>query len=73
MDLGLHLGAALPLGSKAALTRDEGFTFSPRLGLGKQLGGTFRVGADVGALVRTKTYALSAADAALRSTRWAWS
>ncbi|NBD07369.1 OmpA family protein [Corallococcus silvisoli] len=59
LDLGLHLGAALPLGSKAALTRDEGFTFSPRLGAGKQLGGTFRVGADVGALVRTKTYALT--------------
>ena len=60
LDLGLHLGAALPLGSKEALTRDEeGFTFSPRLGLGKRLANTFRVGADVGALVRTKTYALS--------------
>ena len=41
------------------LTRDEGFTFSPRLGAGKSLGGTWRLGADVGALVRTKTYALS--------------
>ncbi|MDY7227857.1 OmpA family protein [Hyalangium rubrum] len=59
LDLGVHLGAALPLGSSAALTRDQGFVFSPRLGLGKQLGDTWRVGADVGALVRTKTYALS--------------
>ncbi|MFP2930291.1 OmpA family protein [Pyxidicoccus sp. 3LG] len=59
LDVGLHLGAALPFGSSEALTRDEGFTFSPRLGLGKQLGGTFRLGADVGALVRTKTYALT--------------
>ncbi|CAM4530144.1 OmpA family protein [Myxococcus xanthus] len=59
MDLGLHLGAALPIGSTETLTRDQGFVFSPRLGLGKQLGGTWRVGADLGALVRTKTYALS--------------
>ncbi|RYZ45796.1 MAG: OmpA family protein [Myxococcaceae bacterium] len=66
IDLGLHLGAALPLGSKAALTRDEGFTFSPRLGLGKRLANTFRVGADVGALVRTKTYALSPQSSPVR-------
>jgi OOP family OmpA-OmpF porin len=59
LDLGVHLGVALPLGSTSALTRDQGFVFSPRVGLGKQLGGTWRVGADVGALVRTKTYALS--------------
>ncbi|RYZ39740.1 MAG: OmpA family protein [Myxococcaceae bacterium] len=66
LDLGLHLAAALPLGSKAALTRDEGFTFSPRLGLGKRLANTFRVGADVGALVRTKTYALSPESSPVR-------
>jgi OmpA-OmpF porin, OOP family len=59
LDLGVHLGAALPLGSSEALTRDQGFVFSPRLGLGKQLGNAWRVGAEVGALVRTKTYALS--------------
>jgi outer membrane protein OmpA-like peptidoglycan-associated protein len=59
LDLGFHLGVALPLGSAEVLTRDDGFTFSPRLGAGKSLGGTWRVGADVGALVRTQTYALS--------------
>lgn len=59
LDLGLHLGVALPLGSAATLTKDDGFVFTPRLGAGKSLGGTWRVGADVGALVRTKTYALS--------------
>jgi OOP family OmpA-OmpF porin len=59
LDLGLHLGVALPLGSAQALTRDQGFTFTPRVGLGKQLGAGWRVGADVGALVRTKTYVLT--------------
>ncbi|MBZ4419016.1 OmpA family protein [Myxococcus sp. RHSTA-1-4] len=59
LDLGFHLGVALPLGSSEVLTRDQGFTFSPRLGAGKSLGGTWRVGADVGALVRTRKYALS--------------
>ncbi len=66
LDLGVHLGVALPLGSSESLTRDQGFVFSPRVGLGKQLGGTWRVGADVGALVRTKTYALSPATNPLR-------
>ncbi len=59
LDLGVHLGVALPFGSSETLTRDEGFVFSPRVGLGKELGDTWRVGADVGALVRTKTYALT--------------
>jgi len=59
LDVGLHLGVALPLGSKEALTRDDGFVFSPRVGLGKQLGDGWRVGADLGALVRTKKYALT--------------
>ncbi|QRK10424.1 OmpA family protein [Archangium violaceum] len=59
LDLGVHLGAALPLGSAEALTRDQGFVFTPRLGLGKRIGDSWRVGADVGALVRTKTYPLS--------------
>ncbi|MCP3063933.1 OmpA family protein [Myxococcus sp. K38C18041901] len=59
LDVGLHLGAALPLGSKDTLTRDQGFVFTPRLGLGKKLGDGWRVGADVGALVRTKKYALT--------------
>ncbi len=59
LDLGVHLGVALPLGSAEALTRDQGFTFTPRVGLGKQLGSGWRVGADVGALLRTKTYVLS--------------
>src|SRR5215217_673377 len=59
LDVGLHLGAALPFGSEDVLTKDDGFVFTPRVGLGKKLGETWRVGADVGALVRTKTYALS--------------
>ncbi|WP_257451606.1 OmpA family protein [Archangium lipolyticum] len=59
LDLGLHLGAALPVGSAEALTLDQGFVFSPRVGLGKRLGDAWRVGADVGALVRTRTYVLS--------------
>ncbi len=66
LDLGVHLGVALPLGSADTLTRDQGFVFSPRIGLGKELGGSFRVGADVGALVRTKTYALSPTAQPLR-------
>ncbi|WP_246357347.1 OmpA family protein [Pyxidicoccus fallax] len=66
LDLGFHLGVALPLGSSEVLTRDQGFTFSPRLGAGKSLGGSWRLGADVGALVRTKTYALSPATDPLR-------
>ncbi len=65
-DVGVHLGVALPLGSSSTLTRDQGFTFSPRVGVGKRLADTWRVGADVGALVRTKTYALTPNVAAPR-------
>ncbi|MCY1021495.1 OmpA family protein [Pyxidicoccus sp. MSG2] len=66
LDLAVHLGVALPVGNSEVLTKDDGFVFSPRVGLGKALGGTWRVGADVGALVRTKTYALSPATQPLR-------
>ncbi|MDY7225555.1 OmpA family protein [Hyalangium rubrum] len=59
LDLGVHLGVGLPLGSSEALTRDKNIVFMPRLGLGKRLSDSWRVGADVGALVRTETYALS--------------
>ncbi|MCL2178032.1 MAG: OmpA family protein [Proteobacteria bacterium] len=54
VDLGLHLGAALPLGSEKALTRDLDYGFNPRIGVGRSLGAYFRLGAEVGALFRTK-------------------
>ncbi|MBU8895291.1 OmpA family protein [Corallococcus sp. H22C18031201] len=66
MDLGVHLGVGLPLGSESALTKDQGFVFTPRLGLGKSLGNSWRVGADLGALVRTKKYALTPQTQPLR-------
>jgi len=52
VDLGLHLGATLPLGSALALTRDVDYGFNPRIGFGKNLGDYFRIGAEVGALLR---------------------
>ncbi|AGC48060.1 OmpA family protein [Myxococcus stipitatus DSM 14675] len=66
VDLGLHLGVALPLGSEEVLTKDDGFVFTPRLGLGKRIADTWRVGADVGTLVRSKTYALTPGATPLR-------
>ena len=54
LDLGLHLGASLPLGSEKALTRDVDYGFNPRIGLGKNIGSYFRIGGEVGALFRHK-------------------
>ncbi|MCL2625571.1 MAG: OmpA family protein [Cystobacterineae bacterium] len=54
IDLGLHLGASLPLGSEKALTKDLDYGFNPRIGIGRSLGDYFRLGAEVGALFRTK-------------------
>jgi len=54
MDLALHLGATLPLGSEKALTKDVDFGFNPRIGLGKNIGEYFRIGGEVGALFRHK-------------------
>ena len=54
LDLALHLGTTLPLGSAKALTRDVDYGFNPRIGLGKNIGQYFRVGGEVGALLRHK-------------------
>jgi outer membrane protein OmpA-like peptidoglycan-associated protein len=54
IDLGFTLGASIPLGSEAALTRDPGLGFAlmPRVGVGHAFGSLFRVGGEVGAVVR---------------------
>jgi len=54
MDLGVHLGVSLPLGSEKALTRDVDPGFNPRIGLGKNIGSFLRIGGEVGALFRHK-------------------
>jgi OmpA-OmpF porin, OOP family len=51
LDLALHLGVGLPVGSLKALTTDNQVNFEPRLGLGKRLG-FIRIGAEVGAQLR---------------------
>ncbi len=51
LDLALHLGVGLPVGSSAALTKDNNVNFEPRLGFGKRFG-FIRAGAEVGAQLR---------------------
>ena len=51
LDLALEVGAGLPVGSAAALSRDEVVRLTPRLMLGRRFGG-LRAGVDVGVLLR---------------------
>ncbi len=60
IDLGIGLGAGLPLGSGARLTRDPTVALLPKLGLGKDFGGV-RLAAEAGALIRPTSTALLAA------------
>jgi OOP family OmpA-OmpF porin len=54
LDLGLVAGLTLPLGSDSAFTRDPGAgaSFVPRIGGGHSLGSMFRLGVELGAVVR---------------------
>jgi len=54
IDLALQLGLGLPLGSTAAYTRDNGFAFAPRLGLGRSFG-LIRAGVEAGAILRKRS------------------
>ncbi|OJH36195.1 OmpA family protein [Cystobacter ferrugineus] len=51
VDLALELGAGLPLGSAAALSRDGAVRLAPKVMLGRDLG-WLRTGMEVGVLVR---------------------
>ncbi|HEX4621847.1 MAG TPA: thrombospondin type 3 repeat-containing protein, partial [Myxococcaceae bacterium] len=54
LDLGIATGLTLPLGSDGAFTRDPGagLSFVPRVGAGHSLSSLFRLGVEVGAVVR---------------------
>ena len=54
VDLGLQLGLSLPIGSPLAFTRDSGFGFAPRLGVGRSFG-LIRAGLEVGAHLRRRS------------------
>jgi outer membrane protein OmpA-like peptidoglycan-associated protein len=55
VDLALELGMGLPVGSEAALGRDDGVRFTPRVMLGRSLGRRLRGGVEVSALLRPNT------------------
>ncbi len=54
-DLSLGLRVGLPVGSADALTRDDGLSAMPKVGLGKKLGDKVHIGADAGLWLRNKT------------------
>jgi outer membrane protein OmpA-like peptidoglycan-associated protein len=55
-DIGLNLGLALPLGSTTGLSQDPGagLAFNAGAGFGRDVGSLFRLGAEVGAVVRRR-------------------
>jgi OOP family OmpA-OmpF porin len=55
-DIGLNLGLALPLGSNTGLSQDPGagLAFNAGAGFGHDFGSLFRLGAEVGAVVRKR-------------------
>ncbi len=55
-DIGLNLGLALPLGSNSGLSQDPGagLAFNAGVGFGHDFGSLFRVGTEVGAVVRRR-------------------
>lgn len=54
VDLALELGTGLPFGSEAALARNSGFRFTPKVMVGRELG-LLRVGAEAGAQLQPAT------------------
>lgn len=67
IDLALSGVFGFPLGSAAALTRDEGVTAIPRLGVGRSFGNLLRAGLDAGATIRPRA-ALSPGNDNARDT-----
>jgi len=55
-DIGLNLGLSLPFGSSTGLAQDPGpgLAFNAGLGLGREFGSLFRLGTEVGAVVRRR-------------------
>ena len=55
-DLGLNLGLALPFGSSSGLAQDPGMglAFNASAGFGRNIGSLFRVGTEVGAVIRKR-------------------
>ncbi|MBK7860677.1 MAG: OmpA family protein [Archangiaceae bacterium] len=51
LDLALHLGVGLPIGTRSGLASDLNVSFEPRVGAGKKLG-PVRIGADLGVQLR---------------------
>lgn len=61
VDLSVELGVGLPVGSAAALARDTGMRYEPKVAVGRDFGG-LRAGLEAGVLLRSASQVLTPGD-----------